>query len=222
MMWWWWYLLTSAGQTLTAGLTLSTISYQYIGLGLTRRVTVGYFIISKIHCWISFRSPGSCLPWAWGGEVWVVLEYHIDCLEPSRPPWQGAMCCHLPHQPPQVVVLSLLTSEICWPPLNILSHALGSVAPVVTALMLGHGAARQYHGFLQLPGSPHFLSARAMTRLLISIFSPRFITKTRAVSCDLPGPPHCHHKDSQTFTRPLMIVETWDILGVSRQDWTNI
>ena len=116
------------------------------------------------------------------------------------------MCCH-----PQVVVLSHIRNLLAT--LNILSHALGSVAPVVTALMLGHWCWQCW--FLQLPASPHFLSARAMTRLLISIFSPHFITTTTAVGCDLPGLQHFYHKDGEaTITRPLMIVETLDILGV--------
>ena len=42
------------------------------------------------------------------------------------------MCCH----PQVVVVLSHIRNLLAT--LNILSHALGSVAPVVTALMLGH------------------------------------------------------------------------------------
>ena len=114
--------------------------------------------------------------------------------------------------------------------LNILSHALGSGAPVVTAQhwcwATGSGGGGSA-GFLQLPASPHFLSARAMTRLLISIFSPRFITTTTALSGDLPTlivPGPQRFKTVRRGTEGSL--DLWWLLrletALESQDWTNI
>ena len=118
----------------------------------------------------------------------VVLEYHIDCLDPSLPDHPGSQPCVVIQQPAE-------QSTGCC---SVSSHIRNLLATTQHPFPCPGQSSSSSHstdvGPL-LPGSTtasynclaHLTSslARAMTRLLISIFSPRFITKTTALSCDL-------------------------------------
>ena len=62
-----------------------------------------------------------------------------------------------------------------------------------------------------------------MTRLLISIFSPRFITTTTALGCDLPRLEHFYHKE--TDGEPISLDLLWLLrleTSLESEEWTNI
>ena len=139
--------------------------------GRVTRVTVEYFIISKIHSFVGFLFDGRVLVWrvsvCVGGrcELYYV-EYHIDCLAP----------------PTTLAVSHVLSSTGCCCSVSHQKSVGHTQHPFPCPGQCSSSSHSPDVGFLQLPASPHFLSARAMTRLLISIFSPPFITATTAVT----------------------------------------
>ena len=84
---------------------------------VSRRVTVGYFIISKIQSFVGFLFQSRVLVWVVSVDVGVRREVIVVLLNIILTVWTlpdhpGCQPCVVIQQ---VVVLSLLTSEICWP-----------------------------------------------------------------------------------------------------------